>query len=571
MPKKPLKKLSSGAKKLAKPVTKRSVLKVPAKRVATVKTRGVKQAPNPHNLWAISASGEYPKATKKPAVSAPVTKRWNTVKLVRSALAVADSTLAKATASAFGYYDMLAKKSSAWLTTKHSFKKFFVPHEGNNYHPHILHTKRAVFYSGFFVGLKALVVMFAVLLPAEAFLTPDVLARQNERIFALVNGVREKNGLKPLESVAKLANSSQARASDMLTGQYFSHQGPDGHNLKYFLSASGYDYSKAGENLAMGFTDAQDVVDAWVKSPTHYANLIDGEFTETGMGLVSGDYQGVPTVFVAEHFGLPYVQDSKLQMAGSTDTDTKTPPATTKPVASKPVPKPAPATTATKPAEVATATKPVTKPASTPSEVLSLPKDVATSSAPTTVTPSGSEATSPAPATAMSVDQANSYVAWQDYGSRTMATAHIAVLGEVASVNAEINGKEVRLSKESAGVFSGTVTLPEKSNEIFRVVTLPTVKLIGTDKAELLENVRWLNPKVISQTPWQRYVQANSWLGQNFSIFGALKLLYILAMMLFAVSLGIHIYFEIKRHQHLRRIYYQTAGVLAILVILIKF
>jgi len=59
----------------------------------------------------------------------------------------------------------------------------------------------------------------------------------------------------------------------------------------------------AGENLAMGFSGAEEVVNGWVKSQTHYANIIDPDFSETGVGLSSGLYENYDTTLVAQFFG----------------------------------------------------------------------------------------------------------------------------------------------------------------------------------------------------------------------------------------------------------------------------
>ncbi|MFA6486188.1 MAG: CAP domain-containing protein [Candidatus Magasanikbacteria bacterium] len=192
-----------------------------------------------------------------------------------------------------------------------TLKKYFIPHRGNNYHPHILHTKRAVFYAGVFVAMKVLVVGFVLLLPLEAFVMPDVLVEEQRQIIAYTNEIRERQGLPTMSETVVLDRSAGAKALDMASNGYFAHEGPKQRNLAYFLGKAGYDYETAGENLAMGFADAREVVDAWVKSPTHLANLIDKDFTDLGIGIESGYYDGVPTVYIAQHLGLPATVSGK--------------------------------------------------------------------------------------------------------------------------------------------------------------------------------------------------------------------------------------------------------------------
>jgi uncharacterized protein YkwD len=184
-----------------------------------------------------------------------------------------------------------------------SLKRHFIPHEGNHYHPHIFHTKRAIFYSGFFVAIKIFVIVYAVTLPVQAYTAPDVLAAQAEKILALTNGVRKNGGTAPLARAEILDRTAGARSSDMAENGYFGHSGPNGHTLGYFMKQTGGRYVETGENLAEGFSTAEDVVAAWTKSPSHYANLIASDFDDFGIGISEGIYEGSPTIFIAEHFG----------------------------------------------------------------------------------------------------------------------------------------------------------------------------------------------------------------------------------------------------------------------------
>src|SRR3989338_5845426 len=186
-----------------------------------------------------------------------------------------------------------------------TLKKYFIPHEHNNYHPHALHTKRAVFYGCVGIASKAIVVLSITMFPLSAFMAPDVLSVQAQNIIALANDVREQKNLAPYTVVPALTRSSKNKANDMATLQYFSHTNKNGRTITSWITEAGYDYEVAGENLAMGFHTAEDIIAAWTKSPTHYANLIDTEFKDFGIGIASGTYGDVPTIYVAQHFGAP--------------------------------------------------------------------------------------------------------------------------------------------------------------------------------------------------------------------------------------------------------------------------
>lgn len=187
---------------------------------------------------------------------------------------------------------------------KKTFKKYFIPHKRNKFHPHILHTKRAIFYSLVFLFSKVIVVVFVILLPTSAFVLPDVLAEEQRQIIELTNLARAEKNLPPLVVSAKLDLSAQNKAEDMATLQYFAHV-KDQKGLSSWLKGVNYNYEFAGENLAVGFSTAQGIVAAWKKSPTHYANLVDPDFKDLGVGLAGGVYNGKATVFIAQHLGTP--------------------------------------------------------------------------------------------------------------------------------------------------------------------------------------------------------------------------------------------------------------------------
>ncbi len=187
---------------------------------------------------------------------------------------------------------------------KKAFKKYFIPHKGNKFHPHILHTKRAIFYSLVFLLTKIIILIFVAMLPLDVFVLPDVLAEEQRQLINLTNQIRQAKNLPALTISDKLDLSAQHKADDMATNNYFAHTS-NNKSLATWLKAAGYNYAVAGENLAVGFSGAADVVAAWQNSQSHYANLIDPEFKDIGVGLSGGVYNGRATVFIAEHFGAP--------------------------------------------------------------------------------------------------------------------------------------------------------------------------------------------------------------------------------------------------------------------------
>ena len=185
-------------------------------------------------------------------------------------------------------------------------KDFFIPHAGNNYQPKALHPKRLLFHAASALAIKGIIMLLVFFYPLSAWMTPDVSKEEGLKIVALTNNLRRGLSLDPLKQNSKLDQAAVKKVEDMLINQYFAHVSPKGFDLEYFLKQATYkNYATVGENLAMGYNNASDVMSAWKKSPTHYSNLIDPNFSEIGVALAGGNYKDKDTVFIAQYFGLP--------------------------------------------------------------------------------------------------------------------------------------------------------------------------------------------------------------------------------------------------------------------------
>lgn len=121
------------------------------------------------------------------------------------------------------------------------------------------------------------------------------------------NSQRIGNGVSALALNGLLNNAAQAKANDMAARDYWSHNTPDGQTPWTFITAAGYSYSLAGENLAYGFTTAQDTLTGWMNSPGHRANILNGGYTEVGFGYINiANYQGTgPETLVVAMYAAP--------------------------------------------------------------------------------------------------------------------------------------------------------------------------------------------------------------------------------------------------------------------------
>jgi len=122
-------------------------------------------------------------------------------------------------------------------------------------------------------------------------------------VVKLTNSSRNQNGLGSLETNAKLTDAALSKANDMINNDYFSHTAPSGKTPWDFIVDANYNYNYAGENLAIGYTEGQELMTAWMNSPSHRANVLNENFHDIGVAIVYGDYKGAQTAVVVQMFG----------------------------------------------------------------------------------------------------------------------------------------------------------------------------------------------------------------------------------------------------------------------------
>ncbi len=127
------------------------------------------------------------------------------------------------------------------------------------------------------------------------------------KIIQETNLQRQENGnLPPLKENYLLNDAAAAKANDMFVKQYFEHISPSGIGPGQLVKDYGYDYITAGENLILGnFSSEKEAVDDWMASPGHRANILNGRFTEIGVAVVKGTYEGGTVWIGVQEFGLP--------------------------------------------------------------------------------------------------------------------------------------------------------------------------------------------------------------------------------------------------------------------------
>ncbi|HVT44462.1 MAG TPA: CAP domain-containing protein [Thermoanaerobaculia bacterium] len=136
--------------------------------------------------------------------------------------------------------------------------------------------------------LVILAVAVAAALPvaAEPFLPGTDI--NNASVLQLMNFYRGLHGVAPLREDPRLSAAAADRMRDMEELQYFSHESPDGRSPFVWVRLRGYDFLRAGENLAAGFETAQILVTAWMESKGHRENILSSEYRDVGMAIIPG-------------------------------------------------------------------------------------------------------------------------------------------------------------------------------------------------------------------------------------------------------------------------------------------
>jgi len=106
-----------------------------------------------------------------------------------------------------------------------------------------------------------------------------------KQVLDLVNAERTKRGLNPLTLDAKLSNTATLKSQDMINKGYFDHTSPTYGSPFDMMQQFGISYRSAGENIAMGQRTPQEVMNSWMNSSGHRANILNSSFTTLGVGI----------------------------------------------------------------------------------------------------------------------------------------------------------------------------------------------------------------------------------------------------------------------------------------------
>ena len=127
--------------------------------------------------------------------------------------------------------------------------------------------------------------------PGQVLTIPQVDAAVRafeQEVVRLVNEQRAQHGLQPLTENWELSRVARYKSQDMVDNRYFSHTSPTYGSPFQMIRAFGLTFRTAGENIAYGQRTPQAVVNAWMNSSGHRANILNASYTQIGVGYVAG-------------------------------------------------------------------------------------------------------------------------------------------------------------------------------------------------------------------------------------------------------------------------------------------
>lgn len=123
----------------------------------------------------------------------------------------------------------------------------------------------------------------------------------------LTNQERVDRELMPLSTNALLTQAAENKARDLRVNNYFDHYRPtDGKKPWDFIEETGYRWRVTGENLARGYQNNNQIIEAWMNSASHRANILSPKYTEIGVAAVEVTKNNLPVIITVQLFGAPW-------------------------------------------------------------------------------------------------------------------------------------------------------------------------------------------------------------------------------------------------------------------------
>jgi len=187
-------------------------------------------------------------------------------------------------------------------SVKKFFSLLFVPQYKNNHRALLLRPAFIAILILLYLANQSLIGLLAGAHPGVLGYASNITP---EKIIEFTNSERGKYGLPPLSLSQNLNQAALLKAGDMFAFNYWAHESPSGRTPWDFFREANYSYSVAGENLARDFPVSDQVVTAWMKSPSHKDNIVNPKYQEIGVAVVDGTINGIATTLVVQMLGTP--------------------------------------------------------------------------------------------------------------------------------------------------------------------------------------------------------------------------------------------------------------------------
>ncbi len=181
-----------------------------------------------------------------------------------------------------------------------SLHHWFIPHHETHKKAKLLSVEALVVYVLMFLILKGGLMLLQYSHPGVLGTSSSI---QIQQIIQLTNAERAKQGLAPLQENTALDQAAQGKAQNMFSENYWAHFAPSGKSPWDFILGAGYRFTYAGENLAKNFSNSNDVVTAWMASPSHKENIMNAHYKDIGIAVEDGVINGQKTTLVVQEFG----------------------------------------------------------------------------------------------------------------------------------------------------------------------------------------------------------------------------------------------------------------------------
>lgn len=186
------------------------------------------------------------------------------------------------------------------------FKKishYFIPHPETHQKAKLLSWNFLVIYILIFILIRAGLDLTSIYKPGVLGINASLSV---DKIIENTNTERQEAGFTPLVYNQNLSQAAKLKAQNMFAENYWAHFSPSGKDPWGFITGAGYKFSYAGENLARNFSSSDDVVKAWMASPSHRENIMNPKYQDIGIAVEEGILQGQKTTLVVQEFGRPY-------------------------------------------------------------------------------------------------------------------------------------------------------------------------------------------------------------------------------------------------------------------------